>query len=175
MSFLTSVVDTYKRQTAAAAQNAAQSLLSAARGSLSAMGISVPLGSFGDILFEVSSRRVLTFRDYKRDTAGRYASHEIIGQKPVIEYLGPDGGSIAFTMQFRADRAVNPALEADKVRKMCETGKAEYFILGNVVIGENPWVIESVGENDAVIDNAGRIIQNRIDVTLREYVPTMVL
>ncbi|MBQ7515313.1 MAG: phage tail protein [Schwartzia sp.] len=171
MSFLTSVADTYKKQAQTAAQNVAQSLLSAARGQLSALGLSAPLGSFGDIVFEVSSRKMLTFRDYKRDAKARYASHEIIAQKPILEYLGPDGGEISFAMQFRADRGVNPAAEADRVRKICEAGEAAYFVLGNTVIGENPWIIASVGENDAIIDNMGRIIQNKIDVTLREYVP----
>ena len=173
MSFLSSVADTYKKQAVAAAQNAAKNLLSVARGQLSAFGLSMPLGSFGSIVFEVSSRHVLTFRDYKRDARARYASHEIIGRKPILEYLGPDGGEISFTMQFRADCGVSPAEEADRVRRMCETGEANYFVVGGAVIGENLWVITSVGENDAVIDNMGRIIQNKIDVTLKEYVPVM--
>lgn len=173
MSFLSSVADTYKKQAATAAQSAVKNLLSVARGQLSAFGLSMPLGSFGSIVFEVSSRHVLTFKDYKRETRARYASHEIIGQKPRLEYLGPDGDEISFAMQFRADRGVNPAGEADRVRRMCATGETNYFVLGGVVIGENPWVIVSVGENEAVIDNMGRIIQNKIDVTLKEYVPVM--
>lgn len=173
MSFLSSVKDTYKKQASAAAKNAAQNLLGAARGQLSAFGLSMPLGSFGDIVFEVSSRRVLTFKDYKRETKARYASHEIIGQKPILEYLGPDGAELSFSMQFRADRGVNPATEADRVRQMCETGETNYFVLGGVVIGEHPWAIASVGENDAVIDNMGRIVQNKIDVTLKEYIPVI--
>lgn len=173
MSFLSSVTNTYKKQAQAAAQNMAHSLMSTVRGRFSAFGLSAPLGSFGDIVFEVSSRKALTFRDYKREAKARYASHEIIGKKPILEYLGPDGAELSFVMQFRVDRGVNPAEEADKIRAICEQGKAEYFILGNKVIGDNPWVIVSVGENDAIIDNMGRIIQNRIDVTLKEYIPTV--
>lgn len=173
MSFLSSVANSYKKSAAAAAKNMAQGLLGALRGRLSAFGVSAPLGSFGEIVFEVSNRRVLTYKDYKRQTKARYASHEIIGQKPILEFLGPDGEEITFTMQFRIDLGVTPAEEADKVREMCEKGKAEYLILGNSVIGANQWIITDVGDSADTWDNMGRIIKTQIDVTLKEYVSEM--
>lgn len=170
MSFLSSAQESYKKQTAKNFKKISQDLLGTLRGHLSAFGISGPFGSFGDIVFEVSSRHVLTYRDYKRTTKARYGSHEIIGQKPIIEYLGPDGEELSFSMQFRPELGVNPAEEADKVRKICETGKHDYLIIGNVVIGANPWVIASVSESAEIWDNMGRIIKSKIDVTLKEYV-----
>lgn len=170
MSFLSSAQESHKKQTVKNFKKFSQDLLGALRGQLSAFGISGPFGSFGDIVFEVSSRHVLTYRDYKRATKARYGSHEIIGQKPIIEYMGPDGEELSFSMQFRPELGVNPAEEADKVRKICETGKHDYLIIGNVVIGANPWVIASVSESAEIWDNMGRIIKSKIDVTLKEYV-----
>ena len=170
MSFLSSAANSIKSQARAAAKNAAAGLLSAARGQLSAFGVSAPLGSFGEIVFEVSSRKILTFKDYKRKTQARYASHEIVGLKPILEYLGPGGEEITLSMEFNVNLGTVPADEADKVRMMCETGETNYLVIGNTPIGANKWVITDVGENADVIDNNGRIIKSKIDVTFKEYV-----
>ena len=173
MSFLSNVAGSYKKQVQKNLQEAGMGLLSALRGKLSSWGLSMPLGSLGPIIFEVSSRKVRTFKDMKRTTKARYASHEVIGSVPILEYIGPDGEEISFTMQFSASWGVNPQEETDKVREMCEKGKAEYLILGNSVIGANQWVITDVGDSADTWDNMGRIIKTQIDVTIKEYVSEM--
>jgi len=131
------------------------------------------IGSLGDILFEVSSREVRTFKDYRRSTKARYASHDIVGKKPVLEYIGPGGEEITFSMQFSMQLGIVPAEETARLRELCEKGEAMYLVLSNETIGENPWVIESVGEAADTIDHKGRIIVTQVDVTLKEYVPEM--
>lgn len=173
MSFLSNVAGSYKSRLAKGLGESAPGLLSALRGKLSSWGFSMPIGSLGSIVFEVSSRKVRTFKDLKRTTKARYASHEIVGQKPILEYLGPDGEEISFTMQFSLSLGVNPQEETDKVRRLCERGVAMYFVLCNSVVGSNQWVIESVGESVDTIDNNGRVVLTQIDVTLKEYVPNM--
>lgn len=173
MSFLSNVAGSYQSRLAKGLSETGQGLLPALRGKLSAWGFSAPIGSLGSIVFEVSSRKVRTFKDLKRNTKARYASHEIIGQKPILEYLGPDGEEITFTMQFSISLGVNPQDEADQVRRICERGVAMYFVLCNSVVGSNQWVIESVGESVDTIDNNGRVIMTQLEVTLKEYVPAM--
>lgn len=132
------------------------------------------IGSLGDIVFTVSSMKVLTFKEYKRNTKARTASHDIIGQKPVTEFLGPAGEEISFTMDFLAGLGVDPATQAAKLRNMCETGEAVYFMLGNECVGTNKWLVTSVGESADVIDDSGHIINSRVDVALQEYVEQIV-
>ncbi len=132
------------------------------------------IGSLGDIVFTVSSMKVLTFKEYKRNTKARTASHDIIGQKPVTEFLGPAGEEISFTMDFLAGLGVDPATQAAKLRNMCETGEAVYFMLGNECVGGNKWLVTSVGESADVIDDSGHIINSRVDVALQEYVEQIV-
>jgi len=56
------------------------------------------IGYFGDdIIFEISDTKIYNFSGFKRDTASRYATHEIIGEKPVTEYIGPGLCTISFT------------------------------------------------------------------------------
>lgn len=51
------------------------------------------IGLLGKVPFICSDRRILTFSDLGKKTA-RFATHNIIGQKPVLEYLGPDADTV---------------------------------------------------------------------------------
>lgn len=133
-----------------------------------------PIGAFAELVFEVSNYRVITYDDYKRDTKSRYAKHELINQTTTLEWLGRDVGEISFTMTFTTMLNVDPTAEADKVRVLCEDGVADYLILGNAVIGDNLWVIESVSESAKAWDNAGNILVSSVDVKMIEYVPEVV-
>lgn len=174
MSFLSNIAGSYEKQVQKGWQESRNGLLSALRGKLSSWGISMPIGSIGPIVFEVSSRKVRTFKGLKRTTKARYASHDVIGSTPILEFIGPDGEELTFTMQFSAVWGVNPQEETQKIRELCIKGTAEYFVLCNMTVGENPWVIESVSESVDVVDNNGRIIASQIDVTLKEYVPSTI-
>lgn len=173
MSFLSNVKGSYEKKLQKGLKEAGLGLLSALRGKLSSWGLSMPIGSLGDIVFEVSSRKVRTFKDFKRKTKARYASHEIIGQKPILEFVGPDGEEITFIMQFSLSLGINPQEETDKLREICEEGTAMYFVLCNTVIGANQWIVESVGESVDTIDNNGRVVVTQVEVTLKEYVPNI--
>lgn len=167
MGFLSNVKGSYKKSL----NNMAMGIASQLKGALSSFGLSMPLGSLGDIVFEVSSREVVTFDGLKRNTKARYGNHEIIGQKPLLEYLGPDGEEISFSMKFSTSWGVDPTEQANKLRELCEKGEAMYLIIGNQTIGANMWVIESVSEAMTTVDNMGRVIVSEVDVSLKEYVP----
>ena len=137
---------------------------------LAMTGTGSAIGSFGDIVFSASAFKVLTINNYRRSTKARLATHEIIGQKPVVEFLGADGEEISFSMQFFASMGINPASEAEKVRQMCQTGQTEYFMLGNECIGGNKWLVSDVSESADVIDNHGQILVSKLEVTLKEYI-----
>ena len=128
------------------------------------------LGSLGRIIFQVSDQRILTLSDYSREMKARYTTHEVIGSKPILEYLSPDLQSIKFKMQFSASLGVNPLSEIEKICEMCENGEISYLIIGNTVIGNNKWVIESVSESEDIWTPEGNLLYSEIEVNLREYI-----
>lgn len=132
-----------------------------------------PIGAFNELVFEVSTEKVITYDDYKRDTKARYARHELINQTSVLEYLGRDLEEITFTMMFTVSLGVDPAEETSKLRRMCLDGVADYLILGNTVVGENLWTIESVGEAKKAVDHFGKTIVSSVNVKMVEYVPAV--
>lgn len=133
-----------------------------------------PIGAFNELVFEVSTERVITYDDYKRETKARYARHELINQTSVLEYLGRDLEEITFTMMFTVSLGVDPAEETSKLRRMCLDGVADYLILGNTVVGENLWTIESVGEAKKAVDHFGKTIVSSVNVKMVEYVPAVI-
>ena len=91
------------------------------------------IGAFADLVFEVSTYKVLTYDDYKRESKARYARHELINQTTALEYLGRDLEEISFKMTFTRTLGVDPEAETEKARQLCLDGVADYLILGNEV------------------------------------------
>lgn len=133
------------------------------------------VGSLGEIPFIVARGYVRTFQDYGRESTGRWVKHELIGQKPVLEFLGPDIEKISFKMQLRADHGLHPKKEAEKLRKMCDSRETAILMLAGSPVGDNKWVVESLGETVTFWDALGNIESMTVDVSLTEYVERLVM
>lgn len=127
------------------------------------------VGFMADIPFIVSSHYIRTFDDYGRGSAGRWAQHDIIGDKPVLEFIGLDVEKISFSMQLRADQGINPAKELEKLRKLRDTGQYFPLVIGGKLITDNMWVIESLDESVSFWGKFGSIMSAKVSVTLKEY------
>ena len=141
------------------------------------------VGYMGKIPFITSRRYLLTIDDFERNSEGRWAKHEIIGQKPVLEFLGPDTENITMKITLRRDHGINPDSILSTLRNMRDTGEAFPLVLGSKVIGDaimslikkrpfgtstGLWVLKSISEpvkhwaggNPYIVD---------VSVTLEEY------
>ena len=128
------------------------------------------IGSFGDVVFEVSADKISTFDGFARSASSRWQAHEILGQKPRSEFVGPGLDTITFTMRFDVRFGVNPKQEMDKLLIMCREGRAATLIVGGEPIGVDKWVIKSITQRWTHVDGAGRCIVGTADVSLEEYV-----
>lgn len=133
------------------------------------------VGSLGEVPFIVARGLVRTFSDYSREGSGRWAKHDLIGQKPVLEYLGEDLEKISFKMLLRADHGLNPENEVKKLRKMRDNGEVVVLILADKPVGNNSWVIESIGESVTFWDAFGNARSISVDISLQEYVERLVI
>ncbi len=146
------------------------------------------VGYMGDIPFITSRRYLQTFDDYQRNSEGRWAKHNIIGQKPSLEYLGPDTEKISMKISLRRDHGVNPESVLNQLRQMRDTGEVFPLVLGSKVIGnllksiwkDSPfgtstglWVLKGVTE-DVKHWAGGNLYIVDATVTLEEYAERMV-
>lgn len=132
------------------------------------------IGYFGkDMIFETSDDRILTFTDFKRDAASRWASHEVIGKKPTTEFIGPGLDTVSFTVNLNGNNGVKPRDEMDKWQIKARDGGAETLVIGDKPLGADKWIVKSVSQAWGVIFNRGELFSGKVDITLEEYVSTL--
>lgn len=129
------------------------------------------IGSFGEVVFEVSADKVLTPTEISRTTASRWTNHEVLGKKPVSEFVGPGLDTVSLTLILNAYLGVNVKQTMDKLLDYCRTGEAHTLVIGDV-IGVDRWKITTVTQNWAHLDGAGHVISGSVDATFEEYVTT---
>lgn len=127
------------------------------------------IGYLGEIPFSVSNNKVQTFDEYNRSASGRWARHEIIGDKPVMEYLGPDTETISLKMFLRQDLGADPEALLEQLRDYRDEGTPIPLILNNWLVNNNNWVVDSIDEQVSYWSSTGEITAVNVQVTLQEY------
>lgn len=124
------------------------------------------VGSLGDVVFEVSSDKILTHNDCIRDTKANFAEHEVIEGKARLQYIGQ--GLQEFSLAITLDASFcAPEEEMKRLDLMQENGEAHRLILGGRIFGH--FVIESKTENRARTDGQGYVQLAHVQLKLKEY------
>lgn len=132
------------------------------------------VGSFGEVIFEVSQEKVLTVDNFSRQSKARYAEHKVIGRPAILEFLGRELETIKFTALFSKSLGITDLLqEVHKLREMLWNGEANFFVINSHLYTENKMVIESLGEEVKHFSGSGEHILSEIDVVLKEYVENL--
>ena len=128
------------------------------------------IGSFGDVVFEVSSERVRTFRDFQIQRSAKYSEHAIHGRKGLLEFSGLSASTASLNIRLDAGLGVNPKEELTALRDILNNHKALLFILDGEPQGDGLWVLESLSESYEIIDNKGAVIAVEVSLKLKEYI-----
>lgn len=127
------------------------------------------VGSYADVVFEVSEKKALFFSNFKRTKKARWEVHDVIDRKPIPEFMGVGQDELTIDVTLRAELGINPKKELKKLEKIIEKGTAYYFILGGKPISKNKWYLESYEESHDVIDNRGNSLHVTVILQLKEY------
>lgn len=132
------------------------------------MSKSVPvIGTLGELPFVCAYGKVLTFNDLSRDHSTRWAAHEVIGKKPVLEYVGENLATVSFKIRFDTSLGVPPIVGLSRLKKMRENKLYKTLIIGGEYIGR--FVIESISEERKFHTGAGVCIIAEATVSLKEW------
>lgn len=128
------------------------------------------IGSLGDVNFVVdTTNKIRTFMDFNRTSSSRWASNEIVLQKPKSQFLGPGLDTITFKIQLNVRYGVNPRAEMEKLLAYERDGKVLLFIVGGKKLGVNKWRISGLTQDWKTIDNRGNLLISELSVSLEEY------
>lgn len=125
------------------------------------------IGSLGDVVFIASTDLVRTFADAAHKTSARWATHEVIGQVPVQEFLGRGLRTLSLSIRLDISLGVDPETEADALRTAVESGEVMALLLDGQPRGD--WVCKELGEAWRQVDGAGRAGVIDLTLTLEEY------
>jgi hypothetical protein len=129
------------------------------------------IGTLGNkIVFEVSDQKIQTFSDMSRNISGRWATHEVQGEKPRAEFLGAGLQSVELTIRLSAKWGVRPRAVLETIEQMVETGIAEYLVIGSRPVGKNPFRLTAASETWDTVYNKGELAAATLSLTLEEYV-----
>lgn len=128
------------------------------------------IGSLGSLItFEVSDKKILTFKDLQVSASGSWSYHDIISKKPRSEFNGAELKDSSFSIVLSAEHGVKPRETMDKIVKAVESGQVMPFTLGGKVIGSN-WIIKSNSGMYDIVMNKGEVAKATVKITLEEYV-----
>lgn len=123
-------------------------------------------GLFGKVPFVSSSAVVYTFKDLSVSRSARWATHEIIGKKPKLEYIGPGLTEVSFNIQLNSSLGTPPLVALIMLKKMLEKKQPERLLIGPDYLGK--FVIESIGEERKYHNNFGICVSAEVSITLKE-------
>lgn len=125
------------------------------------------MGALGSLPFVCARGKVLTFNDLSRDQSARWAKHEVIGKKPVLEYVGEDLAKVSLTIRFDTNLGVPPLIGLDHLKKMLKNKQVKTLVIGGEYLGR--YVIESVSEERKFHTGAGVCIVAEATIALLEW------
>ncbi len=128
------------------------------------------LGSLGDIVFTVSTIKSLTFKDLTHTVSNRFHHHEIIGNKPITEFLGNELDDLTFIMELQKDLSYTVEDILEKLNQYQLEATPLDFTVGNKPFGVDKWQISSLSEAYDIIYKNGYIYKATVNVTLKEYI-----
>lgn len=127
------------------------------------------IGSFGPVVWSVSSGQVKNFEQFVRAREATFAEHPVLDHKPRLQHIGTGLDEITFDMKFVGSLNVDPMSEIDTLRGILEAGDEKPLIMGGKVLGD--FVLTKMEEKWTMVDNKGRVPLAVVSVTLKEFLP----
>ena len=108
------------------------------------------IGLLGDIRFRVSDRKVITMNRLKREMGATWNTMDRIGQKPLVEYGGPNLQTLSMEIVLDASLGIKPRNMLRTLERMAEGREAYEMVLGRKLVGKNKWVVYSRTESSGI-------------------------
>ncbi|MGN1149823.1 MAG: phage tail protein [Sutterella sp.] len=125
------------------------------------------IGAYGSLPFVCSRKKVLTFSDLSREQSVRWAKHDVIGKKPVLEFVGYELTTVSMKIRFDTSLGIPPAVGLHHLKKMLNNGEHKALVIGGEYLGR--YVIESLSEERNWHTAAGVCQVAEATLTLKEW------
>lgn len=124
------------------------------------------VGSLGDLVFEVSTAKVLTFTDATKTVSARHQKHDIHLRSPILEFIGEDLIEFKLNVSFDKKFGVNPQSQVEQLEKYVKEGSILNLMIGNVYMGK--FAIPRINQSIPLISGKGEILKIAVEINLTE-------
>ncbi|MBR4371361.1 MAG: phage tail protein [Victivallales bacterium] len=125
------------------------------------------VGIFGALPFTCSAGFVQTFSRFSRTLGEKWAKHQIIGGKPVLEWTGSEAASITLTVRLDASLGLPPSAGMLMLKAMLESHDAYSLVIGTDYFGK--FVLEGIEEDRRHFTGAGICLVDEVSLKLTEH------
>ena len=127
------------------------------------------MAQWNGIVFKVNSKKIFTFKNMKRSYSTRWATHDIIGRRPRLEYQGAAMDEVTIDVVLDAEHGVKPRKTMLKFQIAAHHGDVAYFYIAGKKMTKYKMYIASGSENWDQIWNKGELVRATATLTFREY------
>lgn len=130
------------------------------------------IGSFGNIIFNVSEYNVFTLKEeLTRTRRAKITEHTPVYGVNTIRHQGRELIEVSFSIELLSTLTPMPGLQLKKFKEYIETGNCEPLIIGLHTMSEFPFIVTEVKEVMSYYNNlTGDFDKILLDITLKEYV-----
>ncbi len=132
------------------------------------------IGSLGDIIFEVSDKKVFSINDViNRLYKSKISEHTAIYGPGMLRHQGRELTEVSFGISLVSSLLSDssPAEELDKIKTMWEFGEYDYLTLGGETFGAFPFLITDMSEKSSYFNKeTSNFDFINLELTLKEYI-----
>jgi hypothetical protein len=130
-------------------------------------------GIYGSVIFGRAMGRIHTFHEIERKYTGRFTSHMVHLQKPLLEWAGNDLITIEIKVNLDASWCGNPLPILAEWHFYHENALSAPLIIGGRPMGPglSLFVIVDMHEAHKHWLVGGRLLAVELSITLKEYIP----
>lgn len=132
------------------------------------------IGSFGDVIFEVSDKKVSSINnELSRTYKSKISEHTAIYGPGMVRHQGRELMEISFGISLVSSLLPDssPSEELDKIKTMWEFGEYGYLTLGGQTFGAFPFLIIDMNEKNSYFNpKTSSFDFVNLELTLKEYI-----
>nr|DAT87165.1 MAG TPA: hypothetical protein [Caudoviricetes sp.] len=132
------------------------------------------VGSFGDVVFEISDKKVFSINnEINRAYKSKISEHTAIFGPGMIRHQGRELTELSFGISLVASLIpdTTPSEQLDKIKTMWEFGEYDYLTLGGQTFGAFPFLIIDISEKSSYFNKeTSNFDFINLELTLKEYI-----
>ena len=130
------------------------------------------IGSFGDIVFEISDKKVVSLNnEISRTYKSKVSEHNPIYGPGMLRHQGRELIEVGFSISLNSTLSPDLEEEKKKIIDMWEKGEYANLVFGGQVFGEFPFIILEISETNSYFNKEKSMFDViSLSLTVKEYI-----